>query len=376
MMNTYFLLDNNPTDQSNSIVRKINMSDKIKVIPMEMLPWEQQVSGLLSQIGHIDGILLDWRLFEPDEKSKISYSAEALAQHFRFLFNDGQLTKDVPIILCSANRDFRNFYERDASGHDLFVAVYSKMDFAEKAEEVAKELVSFAEGFKAVQQQIKPTPQSLLLTPATIHLDSRLEGDLLGFIGYKTSDKLIPHNLIRFLFEEVVQRPGILLNEDLLAARLGLDKGQSADWASLLAEHLSPAFGYAGILSDGWQRWWADGLIDWWKSEISPKHPQYFGAAERVRLLSERTSKNGFVAAQKLPFCVSDEFWTICEATRSPIDPADGLRIQSENTRAWQEEQYISLHSILERKNTFKLNPIEKERFDYLKNLATKNGKN
>ncbi len=369
-MLTYFLLDNNPKEQSDSIVRKINMSDSIKIIPVELEGWEIQVPQIISNIDQTDGILLDWRLYEPTEKSDISYSAEALAQHFRFLYNDGQLQKDIPIVLCSANPNFINFYDRDASGHDLFVAVYGKDDFSEKAEEVVNQLTALAEAFKLVQGKTKPTPKSLLDIPSGLNLDSRLEGELLDLIT-----NFIPHNLIKFLLDEVIQRPGVLINEDLLASRLGLAREKSEDWKSLVSEVLFPEFGYTGVLSKGWQRWWADGFINWWKTKISPKHPQYYGAEERAKLLRAQTGKENLFAAEKLKFCASEEFWTICEATRRPIDLSDGLRIQTENLRPWQEEQFVSLYSILERKKSIKLNPIEKERFIYLKNLATKNGK-
>ena len=369
-MNTYFLLDDNPTEQSDSIVRKINMSDKIKVVPVVLQEWEAQISHLKSILDQADGILLDWRLYEPTEKSVISYSAESLAQHFRFLFNDGQLSKDIPILLCSANPDFKSFYDRDASGHDLFVAVYGKDDFSQKTEVIIRQLTALSEGFKGVQGVVKTTPTSLLSIPTGIHLDTRLEGELVDLIKNR-----IPHNLIKFLLDEVIQRPGIFINEELLAARLGVDKEKSKDWNSLVSEIFSPSFGYIGTLSQGWQRWWAEGFINWWKSKVSPTHPQYFGAQERVKILREQTGKSDLVIAEKLPFCISDEFWTICEATRRPIDLSDGLRIQAGNVNAWQDEQYVSLYSILERKNAFKLNPVEKERFDYLKKLATADGK-
>lgn len=366
---TYFLLDDNTIEKSNSILRKINLSDHFNITPVQLTSWEKDILIVEDLFSKANGIILDWRLYEGHQPSGITYSAESLAQHIRFLVNDRQLKRDVPVVLCSANQDFTSFYERDGTGHDLFLKVYKKDDFSGDNENVIEELISLSDAFQLVQEG-KYNITNLFQAPQQIHIDSRLEEELRSLIKNN-----IPHNLVKFILDEVILAPGVLIEEDTLAARLGISKSESSDWAILRDNILKPVFAYKGVLSKGWQRYWAEGFINWWKTTIQEKHPQYFSAGERVEMLKNKTRLSNLVAAKKLPFCLSDEFWAICEATRQPIDPSDGLRIQSNTLRAWQEERYLSLFSILERKNKgFKLNPIEKDRLEYLKKLAKENG--
>ncbi len=370
-MMTYFLLDDNTVEQSDSILRKINLSDNFKIIPIQLMSWESDLMKIKDIFPKANGIILDWRLYEGHQPSGITYSAESLAQHIRFLINDKQLKRDIPVVLCSANPDFTSSYNRDGTGHDLFLSVYSKDDFSGDSERVVRELTALSEAFQQIQNHKLYSESDLLQTPSLLHIDSRLKDELNALINKK-----IPHNLVKFIVDEVVLTPSVLIEEDTLAARLGIDKFESSDWIILRDNILKSGFAYKGVLSKGWPRYWADGLVNWWKTTINEKHPQYFSANERVEMLKTKTRLSNLVAAKKLPFCHSDEFWSICEVTRKPIDPSDGLRIQSNTLRAWQEERYLSLFSILEGKNkVFKLNPIEKDRFTYLNKLAQKNGK-
>ncbi len=368
---TYFLLDNDTVEQSASIVSKVNLSSYFKITPIQLTSWESDLVRIKKIFPEANGIILDWRLYEGHQQSGITYSAEALAQHIRFLINDKQLMRDIPVVLCSANPDFTSSYERDGTGHDLFLRVYSKDDFSGNSEKVIRELSVLSKAFQQIQNSKLSSTSDLFQTPEYVHIDSRLKDELASLVHKK-----IPHNLVKFILDEVILALGVLIEEDTLAARLGIDKSESSDWPALRDNILTPGFAYKGILSEGWSRYWAEGLINWWKANIHEKHPQYFSAGERVEMLKNKTKLPNLVAAKKLPFCLSDEFWAICEATRQPIDPSDGLRIQSNTLRAWQEERFLSMFSILERKNKgFKLNPIEKDRFEYLKKIAQENGK-
>lgn len=56
------------------------------------------------------------------------------------------------------------------------------------------------------------------------------------------------------------------------------------------------------------------------------------------------------MAAEPIKLNTSSEFWTICEATKCPLDPLEGFKIKlSHELKAWQEPKYISLYAALER---------------------------
>lgn len=376
MGNSFLYIDDAPKDRRDGSAIGLREPGFFDVIPEEPTSWNTQISRIVEGIGKIDGIILDWRLTEELDRidlnssaNSVKYSAEALAQHLRFLATEKVLKKDIPIVLCSMNHGFKSHYKRDSTGHDLFDEVYEKMEFTERHNIVIQELNSLAEGYKILQTG-NPTWKSILEIPKGIDHDVRLANSMATFLENK-----VPHGLIKFLLNEVVKKPGVLIDEDILAARLGVDKNASRDWQILL-DLVKPKIKYTGLLSGGWNRWWADGFIQWWKSDVSPQHPQLLRAEQRVALLKKQTGFTELIPAEKLKFCASDEFWTVCVATKRPIDVADGLLILNDNFYAWQDEQYISLFALLDRAapNSYKLSPLEKERFDYLKKIAKENG--
>jgi hypothetical protein len=278
------------------------------------------------------------------------------------------MTKDIPVVLCSANLKFREDFGRDTTPHDLFLTIYTKDEIAKQAEKVASEMNSLAEAFKVVQSEGEKNAAGLLAAPPHLIIDPRLEEAVDTLI-----ENRIPHNLIRFFLKEIIEKPGLLIDENVLAARLGIDLKGSKDWSRLRDEHLS-TFLYNGILHDGWECWWAEGFEDWWKSNISGgASPKGRTAKQRVKLLVEKTNLAGFIAAEKQQSEYSTDFWTTCVITALPLDPINGLRVTPQTPQLpWQDERFVSPFGLLDRfeqlkKNGFRLNPFEKDRWQNLR---------
>jgi hypothetical protein len=160
-----------------------------------------------------------------------------------------------------------------------------------------------------------------------------------------------------------------LVGERILASRLGVDlkKTPSKSWESLSQDVFGSAK-YNGIFSDGWERWWAI-IIDETFTGISNQRLTYLKAEERIDILKEKTGISDLVAATPLKFCNSTEFWTICEAYKTPLDPLEGYKVVlNTDLKPWQESKYISLLAILEREGLadrgLKPHPSETERIE------------
>lgn len=371
MVNTYLYIDDTELTVIEGISNGLKRSRVIDVIPENPKPWQDQVSSIVERIDKFDGILLDWRLTEELRRSdsnqefSIKYSAEALAQEIRFLFSDKEkkiLGKDIPIVLCSGNEGFLEYYLKDETGHDLFDEVYEKIGFTENHDCIVYQLNALADAYKILQTS-ETSCQGVLNTPVNIELDVRLTSEVDSLLEDK-----IPHGFVRFILNEVIKKPGVLIDEDTLAARLGVDRNESGEWERLLAERISPIFKYNGILSGGWNRWWSEGFLNWWSEEIDLTHPQLFHAQKRVDLIIAKTGLTNLSAAKKIKHCKSSEFWSVCEGTKQPIDPSEGLLVNSGNLYPWQEEKYVSLFALLDRRvEPSILNPLERTKFKYLK---------
>ena len=109
----------------------------------------------------------------------------------------------------------------------------------------------------------------------------------------------------------------------------------------------------------------------WWRSlaeDISPL--SILGASERVNKLKELIGLKRLVAATPIKDFYGDHFQTICEYSRKPLDPIDGVIIDEQDPLPWQERRYLSIDAALERKGTndgLRPHPTEVERLKEIK---------
>src|SRR5204863_9811044 len=121
-------------------------------------------------------------------------------------------------------------YSRGKTRHDLFDQLYDKASVVEDAERVQLELISLAEGDKKIVSQKSQFEISRVLDIGEDRL-GRLHRSLIK--AFPTAEQPV-HSHARFILRELILRPGPLINDELLAARLGIDKDRSSDWKKLI----------------------------------------------------------------------------------------------------------------------------------------------
>lgn len=362
MASRFLYIDDNFDSVSQGIISALNTTGIVSVTSQEALSWSALIDFLIANNEEYDGLLIDWKL-----GTTFGHDAEVLAQHIRVLVHNRSLIRDVPVLLCSANSKFQEEFGRDTTPHDLFLTTYTKDKIANHSEQVAVEMDSLAEAFKIAQGEDGKNATDLLCAPEDLLIDLRIEETVCTLI-----ENGIPHNIVRFFLKEIIEKPGVLINENILAARLGVDIKKSSDWPKLKDDHLSD-FLYKGILHDGWRCWWAEGFQNWWKLNISGSSPQGRTAKQRVKLLVEKFGLPYLVAADKQRHSAGTEFWTTCVITELPLDLIDGLRVTPSTPQLpWQDERFVSLFGLLDRfeelkKNDFRLSPFDKERWQNLR---------
>ena len=329
--------------------------------------WEKQFK-FFSDNSQFDGLMLDLKLDdykvlnEKGEKVSAGFSGTAIAQEIRTRQKDGKMQKQIPIILFSANDNLM----LEDFGKNLFDLCIEKTEVNDDNFPIfMKKMVDLSDGYQILSSEID---LSKILSTDVNLIDSR-------FINVFESFKDSPINVkIRFLISEFLEKQGLLINEDILAARLGVDKKESNDWDNLKKE-LSVAK-YSGILCNGWQRWWAHLVEKWWNETVKAESRlRSTSAKDRVNVLKLFTNLSNLVAAQKIEKAESDEFWTVCKGYDKPIDTIDGLLIcGQENLYPWQDYEYVSVDAALKKKNNAQwhsLADIEKEHYEELKQYYT-----
>lgn len=309
-----------------------------------------------------DGLLIDLRL-DGAGPNQLQYSAISISSELRAICARGDL-KSFPIVLCSTWEKIKETYKSDKTSHDLFDYTFRKSE--------SPDYKKFSLKLKALAEDYRDLPsnsdedklKSIFKRNDLRNLDQRI------FERFYNQDIIVPYDFAHFTVKTLFHCTNPLIKENVLAARLGVNIEESGEhWVELLSKFEDCKFN--GLFSKGWNRWWAD-LQNTKLKEISGKNFSFLKADERVSILKETFKIDGIVAAEPLEHNTSSEFWTICEATKLPLDPLEGYKIKlSHELKAWQEPKYISLYAVLERKGIDKgIEPhhSELERINDIKN--------
>lgn len=316
-----------------------------------------------SKNNEFDGLIIDLRLDGTGE-DRTEFNATALTQELRSIAARNEINT-FPIVLCSTEEKIKHTYNSDKTSHDLFDYKISKSNPSPNWGKLSIKLRSLAEGYKWLNEGIRPL------------------GDLFGLSDIKSIDEKIIENTAtfsalydsaHFVIKNFFHQTSPLVNEKILAARLGVDlKATPTESWQKIKDDLFKEAVYTGIFSDGWSRWWSDKIINIFNSFNGENLP-FLKASERVETLKRVSGIDSIVAATPIKFCSSSEFWTICEGFKVPIDPLEAFKVLvSVDLKPWQESKYLSLLAILEREGYtdrgLRPHPSELERISYTKEL-------
>ena len=366
-MNIKFLyLDDEEKERINSLLRELNNRELgLEVVFRNPKEYSEQVDELVNELVHSNfhGLILDWRLdlLPVLDGRVVGYRASSIAQEIRTRASEKNIL-EVPIVLLSASDKLRQSYDRDESSHDLFDKIYIKEAVAENARQISIELIALEKGYRTISYaRNKKYPLYKILNlekKYTDILDLRLQEIFL-------EEELKPtHKYAQFILKEMIEVPGPLIDEFILAARLGIDIEKSKDWEKLKVNALD-SFSYKGPFGEAWCRWWSTLLEKWWESLKGYSEPlPFLNASERVEIIKENTNYRNLFPAKVIEKGYSSKFWTICQVRNKPLDPVDGFMIQSKENYPWQERLYVSKIAALNREQRpkgLKVHPFDRE---------------
>jgi len=311
--------------------------------------------------NEFDGLIIDLRLDGTGEE-RTEFNATAITSELRSISARGDI-RSFPIVLCSTEEKIKQTYDSDRTSHDLFDYKLSKSNSEPNWLKISTKLKSLADGYNWLQTS-KREPAEIIGVSNLGIIDERIIPKLLEFS--------VVYDYAHFVTNNFFHQTNPLINERILAARLGVDlvKTPAEVWVNLSISILD-GVRYKGLFAEGWKRWWADGLVDWF-NQISGEKLAFINAEKRVEILKNKTGLQELVHATPLKFCTSTEFWSICEGYKVPIDPLEGFKIHTtSDLKPWQEGKVISLLAILEREGFvdrgIKPHLSELERIEFIK---------
>lgn len=358
----YLYVDDDPNSQS-----KVNgfTRDGLEIIAMcPKSSWEEQLNYF--SITEYDGLILDLKLDDipVDEEHRAQFRGTALAQEIRTRQKEKSM-KCFPIVLFSANDNLQG--SLDSLGKDLFDICINKTNLrVNDFVGYSKILLALAEGYSILNQTTE------ISTIFGISSNYIINSRVCEAYEHIKNHESVPA-LAQFIIHQVIEHQGVLIDEQMLAARLGIDIEKSVDdWTALLRE-LSFAQ-YKGVFFSGWPRWWMSSIEQWWNEHISQSdYLRSTPASKRVSLLSSHFGLH-LIPATKTPKSHSEKFWTVCRGTNRPLDPNDGfLIINQDNLYPWQDKGFVSVDAALNKTNRengwIELSETENERFNEIKVL-------
>lgn len=364
----YLYLDDADKNEVRPFVQAVSHSGKIEITHEHPEKYNKNFDELFNGLRRFDGLILDWRLDEyvlknGEGNKKFNLRAGGLAQEILSRTTEG-IVQPMPIVLWSATQNFKGSIRNDYTAQDLFDEKYTKEDIADNGGKIAIELEALVNGYKTIlkkRDSVKNLSILLECEENDSYIDVRVKEKF-------SSGSFSISEVASFILEKLIKHPGLLIDEDVLLSRLGLNKVNSRGWQDLRA--LLEPYTYNGPFSTAWQRWWARGIEeDWWFSKVKADAPlSILSATDRVAKIVAFTGIDNLVAQTPIESHYHDRFYTICEETRDPLDPIDGVIIDEPQPEPWQERRYISLEIALRRRSeTYRHHPTETER---LKSIA------
>lgn len=339
----YIYVDDENDSSITSLISGFNDTGLIEVIQLSIekgLSFSALESLVRTKISdeNYDGLLIDLRL-DGDGPNQLEYSAISISSELRAICARNEL-KSFPIILCSTLDKIKETYKSDKTSHDLFDYTFRKSENPDY-ERFSGKLKALAEGYKTLPFESNSLNQ-IFQREDLKNIDQRI------FERFYNQDIIVPYDFAHFTVKTLFHCTNPLIKETVLAARLGINiEASGIYWTELLSKFEDCKFN--GLFSDGWNRWWAD-LLNTKLKAISGRNFSFLKAEERVAILKEAFEIDSLVAAEPIEHNTSSEFWTICEATKCPLDPLEGFKVKlSHELKSWQEPKYISLYAVLER---------------------------
>ncbi|MCE7556356.1 hypothetical protein [Aliivibrio fischeri] len=335
--------------------------------------------------GHYDGLIIDQKLDAANENDEIAgYWGTSLAQNFRTEMIGGEVPNS-PIVLLSNEEVFLKYYDADESAHNLFDFTFGKTrvsrctDYARKASNI---IIGLAQAYKVARDEVFPLVETEskpfnLFKPLLEWDNEAFEYTDKRFIEHIYSRSNDIHSLVSLILNTLVRSAGILVTEEMLATKLGIDTNNSTDWDTLKVV-LEP-YKYKGAFSNLKERWWMSRIEDWWYEKYDGDQVlRALTAVKRVEAIRLFTSLENLmpITPKYSNGKQSEKYWVNCMISGTPLDPYDAVVIRKPDLMPWEQLLYLDPQITYDRQHRekYSVHPDYQKKVKPLYKRLTDNG--
>lgn len=341
-MGPWLLIDDSP-EEGASFVTHLSRGNALSVDHMTA---HDAASALGNGTLAPAGVLMDVDLSnEPGQQ----LTGPGLSQDIR-VAQQKQTIPPFPIVRFSFRVRVIENIGRDSSSDDIFDLKVEKdgIGTEDQSTAVQNNLIGIRQIYDALGADGADLPQLLGISDDLWSQwgSSAFQSDFE--LGNRVHLKASP--LVRMMVH-----PGLLIDEEILAFRLGIDRAASDGWPNL-REKLTD-YTYRGVSSDCFVRWWARAIEDWWQDQLGAQVP-LAGCSidQRVEHLSQHFGE--LVPLTMPKGSMGERPWRYCLLTKEqrqevvPVDPARAVRIKPRSPMpSWLDPLYAALSAALQNRD-------------------------
>lgn len=339
MNDNWRLIDDSP-EEAAAFANGLSKGDALKIMPMGA---QEAAAAISAGTFAPSGVLMDVDL---SNEAGSQQSGPGMAQDIR-VAQQKRAVPGFPIVRFSLRDKVLENIGHDSSSDDIFDLKIEKdgLSTPEARTAAQAKLIGVREIYDALSVEGAELLQILGLTDEQWCQWGSTSFQSDFDIGDRVHLKAGP--LVRMM-----THPGLLIDEEMLAVRLGVDHVNSKGWEKLAGE-LEP-YAYRGVADGCFIRWWARGIEDWWQEVIGADTPLAGSTiAQRLELLSPII--DDLVPLQMPKGSLGERPWRYCLLTKEsqqqliPVDPARAVKMKPRsNMPTWLDPLYAALSIALQ----------------------------
>lgn len=358
-MRKYFYIDDEDEQTIQGIADGISASKHVEIEVVALKDnrvFEVLTELLKSKWDHIDGFLLDLKL-NGTGPNNTKFSATSLAQWLRSYAVEND-KPHKPIVLLSNDLQCAH-YSADVTSHDLFDIVMERtVDLP--WEPFAIQLAILANTYSTLNGDKEKNLQNIFQY-------GNIDASVTMLAPFVKAELFNVSRFSMFVLHDLFMYSGWLIDESVLAARLGVDKEKSGhEWEKFRDTYFSEVQ-YKGAFAELKRLYWSKDAINIFKKMTDGKSPASMTGPQRLEAMKTTVNEaKSLVAYQLEGHCKSTYYWTVDEVTKKPLDASEGYMIQEENgLKAWQEPRYVCFDTVeTGHLGNYELMPSEQDRYE------------
>ncbi|MFO1150985.1 MAG: hypothetical protein U1E62_21630 [Alsobacter sp.] len=286
----------------------------------------------------INGFIVDINLKDRvvEGRNRFIGTGAGLAQDLRLLQAvngpDGQRPR--PIVRLCAAQVFQSYLAGDDSTADIFDLGFAKETIGDGVGQARQQIASLPDLYLGVIQAAGAGSARDLLGLDEVGY-ARLHSAFRSALEFELTRK--PHEAASFFIRYFLESPGLLIDEALLAIRLGVNPQKSSGW-ELAKQRFADAI-YTGRAAHGFPRWWSDKVLGLW-AHIAEMPIYRLTATERVDLL-RAAGLESLVPIEANAYSPGNRPWLLSRsddpALQLPADPEHAYPLTTA-TKPWLDE--------------------------------------